>query len=73
VKDDNQWGKFGAYSGLAFVLPITMWLGYMAGQWVDGHYGTKQGANLGLVAGLGIGLYETIRQVSRLEKNGKKK
>jgi hypothetical protein len=70
VKRDNQWAKFGAYSGLAFVLPICCWLGYTGGQWVDGHYGTTQGANLGLIAGLFLGLYETYRQVTRME-NGK--
>lgn len=68
MKEDNQWGKYGAYTGLAFVLPITLWLGYTGGQWIDRHYGTTQGGNLGVIAGLGLGLYETFRQVARLEK-----
>jgi len=69
VKKDNHWGKFGMYSGLAFVLPISCWLGYTAGQWLDARYHTTQSANIGLMLGLAAGLWETYRQVSRMEKS----
>lgn len=68
MKRDNQWGKFGMYSGLAFVLPISCWLGYTAGEWIDRHYQMTQAANIGLILGLAAGLWETYRQVERMEK-----
>lgn len=65
----NEWAKYGAYTGLAFVIPITCYVGYRVGQYFDAGHGDTW-SNVGLIVGLVVGLYETYRQVSRMERNG---
>ncbi len=62
-------GKAAIFMGLPFVLLVAMGGGYYAGRWIDQTYGTKYANFIGLLLGLGIGLYEIVRQLNRLEKN----
>lgn len=61
-------GKAAVFMGLPFFLLVAMGAGYYGGQWIDQNYGTKYGYFIGVVLGLGVGLYEVVRQLNRLEK-----
>jgi F0F1-type ATP synthase assembly protein I len=64
----NPWTKAGAYMGLAFIVPAGGWLGYYLGSTLDAKYGTSYWQLVGIIFGLGAGLYETLRQAQRIEK-----
>ncbi|MDX2268965.1 MAG: AtpZ/AtpI family protein [Bryobacter sp.] len=61
-------GRAAVFLGLPFFLLVAMGGGYYAGKWVDAQYGTTQMNFVGLLVGMGVGLYEVLRQVKRLEK-----
>ncbi|MEZ5351428.1 MAG: AtpZ/AtpI family protein [Bryobacteraceae bacterium] len=63
----NPWAKGGAYAGLAFVLPTAMYIAYLGGDYLDHRLGTKIFYLIGIVAGFAAGLWETMRQVDRIE------
>lgn len=65
-KVDNPWTKAGAYMGLIFVIPVAGYAGYALGSYLGG----KNGGDIGAIVGVGIGFFETYRQVMRIE--GKK-
>ena len=65
-KVDNPWTKAGAYMGLIFVIPVAGYAGYALGNYLGG----KNGGDIGAIVGVGIGFFETYRQVMRIE--GKK-
>ncbi|MBI5084246.1 MAG: AtpZ/AtpI family protein [Acidobacteria bacterium] len=69
----SSYAKAGAYAGLAFVTPISGWVCYQAGVWLDARYGTGWMALAGLIIGCGAGMYETCRQAMRIEGLDKKK
>ncbi|MEZ5401052.1 MAG: AtpZ/AtpI family protein [Bryobacteraceae bacterium] len=69
----NPWAKGGAYAGLAFVLPAAMYGAYLAGEWVDRQLGTKIFYLVGIIAGFAAGLWETMRQVDRIENGPRRK
>lgn len=64
-------GKAAAYMGLPFVLLAAIAGGYYAGQWIDQTYGTKYANLIGIILGFAIGLYEIMRQLKFLERNGR--
>jgi hypothetical protein len=57
---------------LPFVLLVAMGGGYYGGRWIDETYGTKYANFIGLLLGLGLGLYEIIRQLNQYEKKNKR-
>lgn len=70
--------KASAYSGLAFVLPTAMLVGFFVGQWLDGKLGTKFLSIVLLMLGMAGGLYQTVVQARRINNDfgdgsGKKK
>ena len=65
-KIDNPWTKVGAYMGLIFVIPVAGYAGYALGNYLGG----KSGGDIGAIVGVGVGFFETYRQVMRIE--GKK-
>ncbi len=71
--DKSGLAKAGAYAGLAFVTPISGFVCYKIGQWLDGHYGADWMATVGLLLGCAAGMYETVRQAVRIEGLGKNK
>ena len=52
--------------GLIFVIPVAGYAGYALGSYLGG----KNGGDIGAIIGVGIGFFETYRQVMRIE--GKK-
>ncbi len=74
VEEDRQdrkglspYAKAGAYAGLAFVTPISGWVCYKIGQWLDQSWGTSYLYLVGLIVGCAAGMYETFRQAVRIE------
>jgi Putative F0F1-ATPase subunit Ca2+/Mg2+ transporter len=66
-EERNSWAKAGAYTGLAFIIPVAMLACYYLGQWADSKLGTNFLAIVGIMAGFGAGLWETLRQADRIE------
>lgn len=60
--------KAGQYIGLAFVIPVAMWVCWWVGSQVDRAIGTRYGELIGLMTGFGAGLYEVLRQARRIER-----
>lgn len=69
----SAYAKAGAYAGLAFVTPISGWVCYKLGQWLDQRYETGYLSLVGLIVGCGAGMYETFRQATRIEGLDRKK
>ena len=69
----NSWGKAGAYAGLAFVIPVAMYVCYQAGVWADEKLGTHIFYLVGILAGFVSGIYELIRQADRIERGPRQK
>ena len=69
----SPYAKAGAYMGLVFVTPISGWVCYKIGQYLDVSYGTNWMNMAGLMLGCAAGMYETFRQAVRIEGLDKKK
>ncbi len=69
----SSYAKAGAYMGLATVTPISGYIGYLAGGWLDSHMGWGWAATTGLLVGCVAGMYETFRQAVRIEGLDKRK
>lgn len=63
----NWQARAGAYMGLVWLLPVSMFACWWIGDWVDQKLGTNYLSLVGLIAGFAAGLYETIRQANRIE------
>ncbi len=66
-KEAKSWAKAGAYTGLAFIMPVAMLVCYYLGVWADSKLGTKFLYLIGIMVGLVAGLWETIHQADRIE------
>lgn len=64
--------KAGAYMGLILVTPISGWICWKAGEWLDARNGTGYFYLVGLIVGCAAGMYETYRQAVRIEGLDKK-
>lgn len=69
----SSYAKAGAYSGLALITPISGWICYKIGQYLNQAWNTSMLDTAGLILGCGIGMYETVRQATRIEGLDKKK
>lgn len=67
---NTVYAKAGAYTGLAFVIPVAMYAGYWLGGHADASMGTGYWSTVGLMLGFGAGLYEVYRQAMRIERIG---
>jgi hypothetical protein len=67
----DQPGGGGDYRGLAYGLQILVGvgLGYLAGRWLDSHYGWHNGVIVGSLVGLAGGLYLLIKDAIRINKD----
>lgn len=72
-KELSSYAKAGAYAGLAFVTPISGWICYKLGLWLDQEWGTGYLYLVGLILGCAAGMYETFRQAMRIEGLDKQK
>lgn len=66
-REAKSWAKAGAYTGLAFILPIAMLVCYYLGDWADHKLGTNFLYIIGIMVGFAAGLWETMRQADRIE------
>jgi F0F1-type ATP synthase assembly protein I len=66
-REAKSWAKAGAYTGLAFILPIAMLVCYYLGDWADRKLGTRFLYLVGIMLGFAAGLWETIRQADQIE------
>lgn len=66
-KPMTSYAKAAAYMGLALVTPISGWICYKIGQYLDRQMGTSWAAVVGLMIGCASGMYETYREGLRIE------
>jgi F0F1-type ATP synthase assembly protein I len=66
-KPMTSYAKAAAYMGLALVTPISGWVCYRIGQFLDRQMGTSWAAVVGLMIGCAAGMYETYREGLRIE------
>ena len=69
----SPYAKAAAYAGLALVTPISGYIGYAVGGWLNGKLGTPYLDTLGMMLGCGLGMYETFRQAVKIEGLDRKK
>ena len=58
------------YSEMAFTIPAGVVVGYFAGRWLDGRFGTHSLYIFGLVLGAAGGLFQVVRQLMRDPRDG---
>jgi len=63
----TPYAKAAAYMGLALVTPVSGWVCYKIGQYLDLQMGTSWLAVVGVIVGCAAGMYETYRQGLRIE------
>ena len=63
----TSYAKAGAYMGLALVTPVSGWICYKIGQFLDRQLGTSWVAVVGIMVGCAAGMYETYREGLRIE------
>ncbi|HUI81335.1 MAG TPA: AtpZ/AtpI family protein [Bryobacteraceae bacterium] len=63
----EQWGL---YSGLAFLLPAATFVGYLIGYLLDKAFGTHFLYLPFLLLGIGAGIYQLIREVTKDSADG---
>jgi F0F1-type ATP synthase assembly protein I len=61
--------KAAEYSSLALILPISTFLGYLIGYWLDGRFGTTWLRILFLILGSVGGFIQLIRQIMQDSRN----
>lgn len=62
-------GQFGALMGLAALLPISVVIGYVIGQFLDGKFGTTYMTVIFLLLGAAAGIISLIREIRKATKN----
>ncbi len=63
----TPYAKAAAYSGLVLVTPISGWICYKLGQFLDQRAGTAWISLAGLLIGCASGMYETYSAAVRIE------
>ncbi len=66
-KPMSPYAKGAAYMGLALITPISGWICYKIGQYLDGQMHTAWISVAGLIVGCAAGMYETYRQGLSIE------
>lgn len=64
-KQDNIWLLLGRYTGLAFLLPICVFVGYAAGYLLDNWLGTGWLKIVGVLVGIAAGFLELFRELKQ--------
>jgi F0F1-type ATP synthase assembly protein I len=62
-KPVNALIKGDRYMSIAFILPVSIVIGYGIGWWVDKKFGTTYWALVGLLVGIVGGFVDMIRQI----------
>lgn len=61
----NVWRQVGRYTSLAFLLPTSVFVGYLLGWGLDKFFGTHWIYIPGLLFGIAAGFVELIREVQK--------
>lgn len=69
-KRDDIFSQFGRYSGLAFLVPCSILVGYAIGYGLDKFFGTTYLKLVFLLLGIASGMIELIRELNK--DNGSK-
>jgi F0F1-type ATP synthase assembly protein I len=64
-KQGNVYQQFGKYYGLAFLLPVSMLVGYLIGYGLDKVFHTAFLKVVFLLLGIAAGIIELIRDLSK--------
>jgi len=67
-KRDDLFGQFARYSGLAFLIPSAILVGYGIGYGLDKYFGTSYLKLVFLLLGIASGMIELIRELNKDEK-----
>lgn len=67
-KRDDLLSQFGRYSGLAFLIPCAILVGYGIGYGLDKYFGTTYLKLVFLLLGIASGMIELIRELNKDEK-----
>jgi F0F1-type ATP synthase assembly protein I len=65
ARKDSLMATVARYSEMAFTIPAGVVVGYLAGRWLDGRFGTHSLYIFGLVLGAAAGLFQVVRQLMR--------
>jgi F0F1-type ATP synthase assembly protein I len=65
AKKDDVWVMVGRYSGLALLLPASVFTGYVIGYLLDKAFGTSFLRIVLLIAGIAGGLLQLIRELAK--------
>ncbi len=63
-KDENVWAQVGRYTGLAFILPVSTFVGYAMGWGLDKLFHTHFIYLIFLVLGAAAGFIEVFRELA---------
>ena len=69
-EDKSALQKAAQYSSMALVLPVSTFVGYLIGYWLDGRFGTTWLRLVFLILGTVGGFIELIRQIMRDSRDG---
>lgn len=64
-KRDDLFAQFGRYSGLAFLIPCSVLVGYAIGYGLDKFFGTTYLKLVFLLLGIVSGMIELIRELNK--------
>lgn len=64
-KKDDVWMMVGRYSGLALLLPASVFTGYTLGYLLDKAFGTTYLRIVLLIVGIAAGMFQLIRELIR--------
>lgn len=66
MKKISGTGMVARYSGIIFLLPSCMLIGYLIGNWADGRWGTEPKlALVGVLLGSAAGLFQVFKLLQR--------
>jgi len=69
-EDKSALQKAAQYSSMALVLPVSTFVGYLIGYWLDSRFGTTWLRLVFLILGTVGGFIELIRQIMRDSRDG---
>jgi F0F1-type ATP synthase assembly protein I len=62
---DSLYRQFGKYSGLTFLVPVCVLIGYVIGYFLDKAFGTGFFKIVFLLLGVAAGMIELIRELNK--------
>lgn len=68
--DDNVWAQVSRYSSLAFILPVSTFVGYLIGYLLDRWFHTRFLFIVFLILGIVAGFIQLLRDLDEKTKDG---